>query len=73
MPDSYMLNVRMRVSNVLDCIFQPMRETLLVGFEIGPSSIELVSTIIVLSCSVISLENVDIFCKNLQETANCRR
>ena len=52
MPDGYMLDVWVVVSNFLDGMLQSMRESLLVGFEIGPASIELVSAMIVLLRSV---------------------
>ena len=48
MPDGYMLDVWVVVSNFVDCMLQSMRESLLVGFKIGPASIELVSAMIVL-------------------------
>ena len=50
MPDGYMLDIWVLISNFLDCMLQPMRETLLVGFEIGPASVELVFAMGVLSC-----------------------
>ena len=48
MPNGYVLDVWVVVPNPLDCMLQSMRESLLVGFEIGPASIELVSASIVL-------------------------
>ena len=48
MPDGYMLDVWVVVSDLLDCMLQSMRKSLLVGFKIGPASIELVSASIVL-------------------------
>ena len=41
MPDSYMLDVWMLISNILDCVLQTVWKPLLVGFEIGPASVEL--------------------------------
>lgn len=52
MPDGYMLDVRVLISNTLDCMLQSVRETLLISFEIGPASIELVFAMGVLSCLV---------------------
>ena len=48
MPDGYMLNIWMLISDFSDCMLQSVRETLLVSFEIGPASIELVFTMGVL-------------------------
>ena len=48
MPDGYMLNIWMLISDFSDCMLESVRETLLIGFEIGPASIELVFTMGVL-------------------------
>ena len=48
MPDGYMLDVWVVAANFLDCMLQSMRESLLVGFKIGPTSIKLVPAMIVL-------------------------
>ena len=48
MPDGYMLNIWVLVSNLCDCMLQSVRETLLIGFEISPASTELVFTMGVL-------------------------
>lgn len=42
MPYGYVLDVRVLISNIFYCMLQSVRETLLIGFEIGPPSIELV-------------------------------
>lgn len=52
MPDGYMLDVWVLISNFLDCMLQSMRETLLISFEIGPASVELVFAMAVLLCLV---------------------
>lgn len=48
MPDGYVLDVWVLISNILDCMLQSVWETLLISFEIGPTSIELVFAIGVL-------------------------
>lgn len=48
MPDGYMLNIWMLITNVLDCMLESVRETLLIGFEVGPASVELVFAMSVL-------------------------
>lgn len=48
MPDGYMLNVWVLISNLLDRMLQSVREPFLVGIEIGPSPIKLVFVIIIL-------------------------
>lgn len=52
MPNSYMLDVWVLISDVLDCMLQSVREALLVGFEIGPASVELVFAMGILICLV---------------------
>ena len=48
MPDGYVLDVWVLISNILDCMLQSVWETLFIGFEIRPTSIELVFAIGVL-------------------------
>lgn len=48
MPDGYMLDVWVLISNLLDRMLQSVREPFLVGFEISPASIKLVFVIVVL-------------------------
>ena len=50
MPDGYMLDIWVLISNIFDCILQSVREPLLVGFEIGPASTELVFAMVILLC-----------------------
>ena len=57
MPDGYVLDVWMLISNILDCVPQSVRETLLVGFKIGPASVELMLTLSVL-ISLVNVQNV---------------
>ena len=52
MPDGYVLNIWVLMSDFCNCMLQSVRETLLISFEIGPASIELVFTMAVLYCSV---------------------
>lgn len=42
MPDGYMLDIWVLISDLLYRVLQTMRESLLVGFKISPASIELV-------------------------------
>ena len=42
MPYGYVLDVPVLISNICYCMLQSVRKTLLIGFEIGPPSIELV-------------------------------
>ena len=48
MPDGYMLDVYVLISNFLDCVLQSVRKPILVGLKIGPAPIELVFSIFVL-------------------------
>lgn len=48
MPDGYMLNIWMLISNLFYRVLQTVRKSLLVSFEIGPASVELVLTLGVL-------------------------
>ena len=52
MPDGYMLDVYVFISNFLDCMLQSVRKTILVGLKIGPAPIELVFSIVILLCLV---------------------
>ena len=52
MPDGYMFNIWVLVSDIPYCMLQTVRESLLVGFEISPASIELVFAMGVLLCLV---------------------
>lgn len=52
MPDGYMLDVHVLISNFLDCVLQSVRKTILVGLKIGPAPIELVFSIVILLCLV---------------------
>ena len=48
MPDGYMLNIWMLIPDFSDCMLQPVREALLICFEICPAAIELVFAMAVL-------------------------
>ena len=50
MPNGYVLDVWVLISNILDCMLQSVWETLLIGFEIGPASVELMFALSVLLC-----------------------
>ena len=49
MPDSYMLDTWVLISNFLDCMLQPVGETLYIGVKIRPAAVELVFTIGILA------------------------
>ena len=75
MPDGYVLDIRMLITNLLDRIFQSMWKSLLISFEIGPTSIKLMFAIVVLlslvnGCDILPTLQKK---KNLQVTASCRR
>ena len=52
MPDGYMLDIWVLISDLLYCMLQTVWKSLLVGFEISPASIELVFAMGVLLCLV---------------------
>ena len=57
MPDGYVLDVWVLISNIFDCVLQPVREPFFVGFKIGPASTELVFAVVVLFWSVKAQES----------------
>lgn len=62
MPDGYMLDIWVLISDLLDCMLQTVRESLLVGFEIGPASIELMFAMSVLLC-LVKGQTACVFCR----------
>ncbi len=54
MPDSYMLDIWMLVSDIRDSVLQPLREAFFIRFESGPATLELR-----LAMRVLSLLSVD--------------
>lgn len=71
MPDGYVLDIWVLISNFHDCMLQAMRKPLFVGVEVGPASIELVFAMGVLLLLVKVQDGL--YCENLRETASYRR
>ena len=65
MPDCYMLNVWVLISNLLYCMLQTVRKSFLISFEIGPASIELVLTLGVL-LSLVKVRTATTVCKTYE-------
>lgn len=68
MPNRHMMDIRVVITNSRDRVFQPMREALLIGFEVRPATLELTSGASLLSIFSMRLTQMSM----VERTIDCQ-